>query len=209
MTTPPGQPSSVDNPSQPLPHQPLPSTPTQPTSQPSQASPRPATRKPRQRRRIDSTPTSNRSEEQKSDERQESLREYPYPPRKSELSFYTLRATMESASIFTLVSSSHLPAIPPSRVLLSSVPTPSCLCHESFISDGWLALLPTAPTGRLSAAPTTDARTASPCQCTPSPSTVRVSNAPAATLWPAWLSFIPSLSSPDGNVSSATLGCTP
>ncbi|KXN91496.1 Acetamidase regulatory protein [Leucoagaricus sp. SymC.cos] len=55
MTTPPGEPSSPANPSQPLPHQPLPPTPTQSTPQPTQASPRPATRKPRQRKRTDST----------------------------------------------------------------------------------------------------------------------------------------------------------
>lgn len=83
MTTPPGEPSSVDNPPQPLPHQPPLPTPTQPpaAAQPSQASPRPAPRKPRQRRRTDSA-TPNRSEDQKSDQRQEGLREYLHPPRK-------------------------------------------------------------------------------------------------------------------------------
>ncbi|KAF7778524.1 transcriptional regulator family: Fungal Specific TF [Agaricus bisporus var. burnettii] len=81
MTTPPGEPSSVDNPPQPLPHQPPLPTPTQPpaAAQPSQASPRPAPRKPRQRRRTDSA-TPNRSEDQKSDQRQEGLREYLHPP---------------------------------------------------------------------------------------------------------------------------------
>ncbi|KAF9448024.1 hypothetical protein P691DRAFT_705734 [Macrolepiota fuliginosa MF-IS2] len=83
MTTPPGEPSSPANPSQPLPHQPLPPTPTQSPSQPTQASPKPATRKPRQRRRTESTSRlSHRSRDQETSERQEStfsLREYPYP----------------------------------------------------------------------------------------------------------------------------------
>jgi hypothetical protein len=89
MATPPGEPSSVDNPSQPLPHQPPLPTPTQPpAAQPTQGSPKPATRKPRQRRRTDSA-TPNRSEDQKSDQRQEGL---PHPPRKYKVAGTPLHA---------------------------------------------------------------------------------------------------------------------